>query len=123
MIRYLNFCLVLPLIIAIYALALDIGYRNAKQIKVIVETEYFESMLNYVIVHTIIRIFLKLYLYTILFTNITSWTALVSNSLFGWSLLRLYHILLESVLDVPRKLPLKFHQNRVSNSRDIPDMD
>ena len=53
----------------------------------------------------------------------TSWAALVSNSLFGWSLLRLYHILLESVLDVPRKLPLKFHYNRVSNSRDIPDMD
>ena len=99
----------MPLIISIYALALDIGYRNAKQIKVIVETEYFESMLNYVIVHTIIRIFLKLYLYTILFTNITSWAALVSNSLFGWSLLSLYHILLESVLDVPRKQPLKFH--------------
>ena len=39
----------------------------------------------------------------------TSWAALVSNSLFGWSFLRLYHILLESVLDVPRKLPLKFH--------------
>ena len=53
----------------------------------------------------------------------TSWAALVSNSLFGWSLLRLYQILLESVLDVPRKLPLKFHQNRVSNSQDIPDMD
>ena len=35
----------------------------------------------------------------------TSWAALVSNSLFGWSFLRLYQILLESVLDVPRKLP------------------
>ena len=30
---------------------------------------------------------------------------------------------LESVLDVPRNLPVKFHQNRVSNSWDIPDMD
>ena len=27
------------------------------------------------------------------------------------------------VLDVPRNLPVKFHQNRVSNSWDIPDMD
>ena len=44
----------------------------------------------------------------------TSWAALVSNSLFGWSLQRLYQILLEFVQDVPRKLPLKFHQNRVS---------
>ena len=35
----------------------------------------------------------------------TRWAALVSNSLVGWSLLRLYHILIESVLDVPRKLP------------------
>ena len=26
---------------------------------------------------------------------------------------------LESVLDVPRNLPVKFHQNRVSNSWDI----
>ena len=46
----------------------------------------------------------------------TRWAALVSNSLFGWNLLRLYQILLESVLDVPRKLPLKFRQNQVSNS-------
>ena len=46
----------------------------------------------------------------------TSWAAQVSNSLFGWSLLRLYQILLESVLDAPRKLPLKFHQNRVSTA-------
>ena len=30
---------------------------------------------------------------------------------------------LESVLDVPRKLPLSFHQNLVSNSWDILDMD
>ena len=30
---------------------------------------------------------------------------------------------LESVLDVPRNLPLKFRQNRVSNSWDILDMD
>ena len=30
---------------------------------------------------------------------------------------------LESVLDVPRNLPLKFHKNRVSNSWDIHDMD
>ena len=30
---------------------------------------------------------------------------------------------LESVLDVPRKLPLEFHQNRVSNSRDIADIE
>ena len=29
---------------------------------------------------------------------------------------------LESVLNVPRNLPVKFHQNRVSNSWDIPDM-
>ena len=56
-------------------------------------------------------------------TITTSWAALVLNSLFGWSLQRLYQILLESVLDVPRKLPLKFHQNRVSNSRDINDIE
>ena len=30
---------------------------------------------------------------------------------------------LESVLDVPRNLPLKFHQNRVSNSWDIADIE
>ena len=30
---------------------------------------------------------------------------------------------LESVLDVPRNLPLKFHQNWVSNSRDIADIE
>ena len=30
---------------------------------------------------------------------------------------------LESVLDVPRNLPVKFHQNWVSNSWNIPDMD
>ena len=30
---------------------------------------------------------------------------------------------MESVLDVPRNLPLKFHQNQVSNSWDIPGMD
>ena len=30
---------------------------------------------------------------------------------------------LESVLDVPRSLPLKFHQNRVSNSWDIADFE
>ena len=29
----------------------------------------------------------------------------------------------ESVLDVPRNLPLKFHQNRVSNSWDIADIE
>ena len=29
---------------------------------------------------------------------------------------------LESVLDVPRNSPLRFHKNRVSNSWDIPDM-
>ena len=32
------------------------------------------------------------------------------------------HWLSESVLDVPKKLPLKFHQNQVRNSWDIPDM-
>ena len=30
---------------------------------------------------------------------------------------------LESVLDVPKNLPLKFHQNRVSNSWDIADIE
>ena len=30
---------------------------------------------------------------------------------------------LESVLDVPRNLPIKFHQNKVSNLWDIPDLD
>ena len=30
---------------------------------------------------------------------------------------------LESVLDVPRKLPLKFYQNWVSNSWDIADIE
>ena len=30
---------------------------------------------------------------------------------------------LESVLDVPRNLPLKFDQNRVSNSGDIADIE
>ena len=30
---------------------------------------------------------------------------------------------LESVLNVHRNLPLKFHQNRVSNSRDIADIE
>ena len=30
---------------------------------------------------------------------------------------------LKSVLDVPKKLPLKFHSNRVSNSRDIADIE
>ena len=30
---------------------------------------------------------------------------------------------LESVLDVPRNLPLKFHQKRVANNWDIADID
>ena len=30
---------------------------------------------------------------------------------------------LESVLDVPRNLPVKFHQNRVSNSWDIANIE
>ena len=30
---------------------------------------------------------------------------------------------LESVLDVPRNLPVKFHQNRVSNSWDIAEIE
>ena len=30
---------------------------------------------------------------------------------------------MESVLDVPRNLPLKFQQNQVSNNWDILDMD
>ena len=32
-------------------------------------------------------------------------------------------LLSESVLDFPRKLPFKFHQNRVSNSGDIADIE